>query len=116
MRDLMKKDVDFDILIHGEHAPIKGNCSAIDEKADLATEEWILQELRSGNDWAWCCIEVKATWKEFEGSDFLGCCSYCSEENFKAPGGYYEDMQAEALSSLNENISTTYASLEELTP
>ena len=49
----------------------------------------------------WFC----ARWKGFEGSDCLSCCSYESEEQFRQPGGYYDDMKGTALDALNELLA-----------
>lgn len=69
-------------------------------------EEYVRQQLRDGNEWAWCRVHVRATWwdrrtgREYEGDDYLGGCSYGSEEDFKQPGGYYDDMKAQAYADL----------------
>ena len=65
-----------------------------------------MEQLASGNQWAWCTVRVVATLGEFEGSDSLGCCSYASEADFKAPGGYFDDMKVEALDDLRRSIET----------
>ena len=40
---------------------IEGNASAIDEKTDRETVDWIRGQLARGNDWAWCSVQVIAT-------------------------------------------------------
>ncbi|MFO0964635.1 MAG: hypothetical protein U0793_03480 [Gemmataceae bacterium] len=107
LRALTADDVEFDLEVHPEDTPIEGNASAIDDETDAETERWIREELESGNDWAWCSVVVKARWQDFEGWDALGCCSYRSEEEFRAPGGYFDDMKANALAHLNEQVSRT---------
>jgi len=67
---------------------------------DLAAEALVRSGLESGNPWAWCCVKVTAKWRELEASDYLGACTYESETEFCAEGGYFQDMQSEALATL----------------
>jgi hypothetical protein len=113
VRELTADEVDFSIELRPEHTQVEGNCSAIDEETDEQTKTWIYEQLEGGNDWAWCCVRVVARWEGFEGDDFLGCCSYLSEGDFKV-GGYYEDMKQQALDDLNRTISEVSGKLEAL--
>ncbi len=90
-----------------ENTPIKGNCSAIDKETDARCEQWIRRQLRSGNDWAWCCAHVIATHEAsgLTGEAWLGCCSYKSQEDFMSPDGYYPQMVDEAVSDLMKEIA-----------
>lgn len=111
MKRLAEKDVEFSIECLGEPEPIEGNCSAIDPQTDAETAEWIRTELDHGNDWAWCTVKVTATWEGLEGVDYLGCCSYKSEADFKAEGGYYADMKAQALAALQSEVDRLSAAM-----
>ena len=76
---------------------------------DAEANAWVYAQLDQGNDWAWCRVEVHARWEdedlnEYDGVAHLGGCSYHSREDFKAEGGYYPQMQEEALKDLLENI------------
>jgi hypothetical protein len=64
------------------------------------------------NPWAWCDIRVVARWKDYTGDDYLGECSYGSEEEFKQDG-YYSDMKKVALDNLNSNIAKLVNNLSE---
>jgi hypothetical protein len=110
-RELTADEVQFSVECCEEYQPIEGNCSAIDEETDRETEEWIRRQLDKGNQWAWCCVKVEAYWCGFRGVTYLGCCSYLSEKSFKEPGGYYDDMKAEALADLNYEVQKTAKSL-----
>ena len=56
--------------------PIKGNAMASgDPETDIEAETWIQDQLRKGNDLAWCDVIVKAKIGPFEGCDSLGCVS-----------------------------------------
>jgi len=41
------------------------------------------------------------TWEGLSESDTLGGCSYANEEDFRAPGGYFDDMVSECLDRIN---------------
>lgn len=77
---------------------------------DPETVAWIDEQLTMGNTWAWCQVEVTATWtdpytgEEFEGHDYLGGCSYKSKVDFCEPGGYFDDMKSEAYDRLIKEI------------
>jgi hypothetical protein len=91
-----ESDCSFSVRCIYEHAEIRGMCMASgDDKYDEECALKIESDLRAGNEWAWCTIEVECRWGAFTGKDFLGCCSYESEEGFKT-GGYFEDMKREA--------------------
>lgn len=97
-------DVTFSIECEEEDIPVKGNALASgDDDVDHAYENEILRRLDRGDLWAWCCVKVTARWGDFEASDYLGCCSFEDEKDFKAYG-YYETMCHEALTSLRAEI------------
>jgi hypothetical protein len=96
------KNVDIDIFTRPEDTPIRGNAIASgDDEADEAYALEIEAQIEAGNPWAWTIIEVRATHRPtgLTASAYLGGCSYPDEAAFKA-GGYYDDMQQEALAEL----------------
>lgn len=103
MKTLTEKEVEFLIECLPEDIEVEGNALASgDKEQDRKAEQEIYRQLEF-NPWAWCTVRVIAKWDEFEGDDYLGCCSYDSEEDFKE-GGYYEDMKTSALENLNDHI------------
>jgi hypothetical protein len=96
-------DCTFTIECLPEDIAIRGNVLVSGDVAeDKQAEDEIIRQLKSGNDWAWCTVKVTARVEfDFFGVDYLGCCSYMSEDDFKK-GGYYEDMKANALNDLNK--------------
>lgn len=99
MHDKIKQQATVEILIHPEDLPIRGNLvSSGDGVLDTQLENAVIEELEH-NPWAWCVVEVKASWKGLKESTFLGGCSYRSEADFKV-GGYYEDMVDEVIKLL----------------
>ena len=64
-------------------------------------ENRILEESQ-WNPWAWCIVKVTAAWNGIEVSDYLGGCSYRSEDEFKADV-YYQDIKNQLI----EQIATT---------
>jgi len=94
------EDCAFKLECLPEDTPIRGNCSAIDEETDAATEKWITDQLEAGNEWAWCIVRVTCYYDAglhgITGTDYLGGCSYDSEADFAKEGGYFEDMKRQA--------------------
>jgi hypothetical protein len=113
MRRLAEKDVDFEIEVEPEHIPVEGNASAIDPETDDEIAEEIYAQLDRGNVWAWCTVHVIASWKNFQGDDYLGGCSYKSEAEFKRDA-YYADMKKVALDDLNEKVAAAYEGMRGL--
>jgi len=100
---LTKKDVTFTVEALTEYTQIEGNALVSgDDAIDKEAEDTIRCDL-AWNIWAWCTVKVTATWKSLSADDYLGCCSYSSEADFMQ-GGYYDDMKAEALTSLNAQL------------
>lgn len=100
-------EVTYTLECYPETTEIEGNASAVDDDTDRETNEWVRDQLRSGNQWAWgrarVIASVEVDGETFEGSDSLGCCSYLSEQDFRADQ-YYTDMCAEALADLVRNL------------
>jgi hypothetical protein len=64
--------------------------------------------------WGWCCVKVTASWREHEGCDYLGCCSYRSGADFIACNDYYTHMVEEAIDDLHHEVVSELRILEEL--
>ena len=79
-------EVSFEIINTPEDAPID-----LDEKM---TKD-IQQQIDNDNYWAWCQVEVVASYRGITASEYLGCCSYKDKEDFKSYG-YYCDMMNES--------------------
>jgi hypothetical protein len=110
LKQLTLKDVEISLEILDEDIPVRGSFESGDPdyaEADKQLENEIIERLNQGDLWAWCCVRVTATWGEFEGNDYLGGCSYRDEKEFRAEGGYFEDMCREALADLNAKIERT---------
>ena len=114
VRALTEDEVEFAIDCVPEDIPIQGNASAVDEETDAQVEKEIRDQIAHGNEWAWCVVRLTARWAGYEGYDYLGGCSYGSEEQFKNPDGYYPDMKARALEDLNEIVAAHARNLEPL--
>jgi hypothetical protein len=106
MRPITEQEAQFSIECLEECVQVRGNAIASgDDRLDTNTENLILEELDSGNQWAWCTVRVVAEWNGLEGDDYLGCCSYKDEKDFIERSGYYEDMKAQALAELNGKVA-----------
>lgn len=98
-------ELEIELVCHPEHIAIEGNASAIDPETDQKIADDINEQLDRGNQWAWCFVEVKVSWRGIEASDSLSACSYKSEEDFKACG-YFKDMVATAKRELLNEIES----------
>ena len=90
--------------------PIEGAFASGNDDDDRATVVEIRRQLEAGNVAAWCCLFVTAEWRGFKGYASLGGCSYASEEELRA--SELEDMKAQALDALNEDIETKVRALQ----
>jgi hypothetical protein len=98
--------IKFEIELLEEDIPVRGNvCDTGDEELDKKMEAEVLNQLQRGNLWAWCTVRVVASFDGETGDDYLGCCSYKNEEEFKHGDGYYPQMQEEALHRLIANLN-----------
>ncbi len=95
--------IEITLTCNPEEEDYRGNVMASgDDAVDREAERWVADQLNSGNDWAWCWVRVEVKWHGFTGDDTLGGCSYLSEEDFRKPGGYFDDMVNVCLARINE--------------
>lgn len=94
--------IQFKVECLEEHLPIESNLvDSGDKDLDQQEEQKVINDFNSGNPWAWCTIKVTAFIDgcPVKGVDYLGGCSYKSEDDFKKDG-YYEDMCQQAKDDL----------------
>ncbi len=97
-----------------EFVQVEGNALVSgDDALDREAEQGVLRRLEQGDIWAWAAVTVSVSWGPFSASDHLGCCSYANEEDFRRPGGYFDDMADEALEELNKIVLDAYRQLKE---
>jgi uncharacterized Fe-S cluster-containing MiaB family protein len=89
----LRKKVSIQIKLHPEHIDPE---TCLDDEAHIAS----IREESQYNPWAWCMIEVIASYKEISESSFLGACTYKDEAHFKSDTGSYNDMKDEAIEAL----------------
>lgn len=111
VRKLRLGECVFELKCSHEDVPIKGSFASGDEALDAKTEADIKERLNAGDIWAWCCVEVRASWGGFVGRSYLGCCSYKSEEDFRKDSGQYNSLKQEALDDMQQDIESTERSL-----
>jgi hypothetical protein len=97
--------VEIELFHESEDMPYEGNASAIGPKEDAETNEWIRSELESGNDWAWCCVHVRVTYKGIVADQYLGGCSYRAEAEFRSSGGEFDTLVSECVDEINATIA-----------
>lgn len=114
LRKLTMEEAKVALRTEWDETPVRGNALASgNDDLDRETEDEILARLDRGDIWAWCLVIVTADWEAFRGEATLGCCCYEDEADFKK-GGYWEDLQKEALSDLNAQVVAAYAKIEPL--
>lgn len=96
----MTAKFEVSVSIEPEHEDVRGNFASGDPAYDREDEEAILARLRKGEDWAWCCVKVTVSCGELSESEYLGCCSYADEEDFRTNSGYFDDMVRECKDRL----------------
>jgi hypothetical protein len=114
IKPITREEATIRVLAEPDPVPVEGNaCASGDDDFDREVEHNILCRLQQDQVWAWAAVTVIVAWGSFEGRAYLGCCSYADEKDFKQPGGYFDDMVAEALDELNRTISETYQEIKE---
>lgn len=105
-RKLAAEEVTFTVGFEPEDMPVRCNVMASgDDVLDKEAEDEIIARLDRDDYLAWCCVKVTATWKEWSGVVYLGCCSFDSEEDFtKLNSDYYDDLKETALEDLNREL------------
>lgn len=102
--------IEYTLTAEQDYIPVRGNAMASGDAAfDRACEDRIIEYLESGDIWAWAAVTVTAkvigeNGEEFKGRAVLGGCSYENEEDFRAPGGYFEDLKKEAADDLRGDL------------
>lgn len=110
---ITREEVTIRVLAEPEIIPVEGSaCVSGDDDFDRKVEHNILSRLQQGDAWAWATAIVTVSWSTFEARSCLGCCSYAKEEDFRQPGGYFDDMVAEALDELNQQVTEVYEHLK----
>ena len=107
------KKVRYSISLLPEYEDIRGHMATGDDEFDRECENRIITDLESGNDWAWCVVKVTAQYNGIRGvtgTDYLGCCSYADEKDFRECG-YYADMCDNACRELYEKLADIVAEL-----
>jgi len=113
-RPLTREEIAISLRAEPEFVSVEGNAMASgDDAFDREVEQDIFHRLAQGDAWAWAMVTVTVSWGPFSASDHLGCCSYANEEDFRQPGGYFDDMVDEALEELNRIVRDAYEQLKE---
>lgn len=107
-REKLRAKADIQIVLHQSDFHPR---DSFETQEDI---DWALSQLERGNDWGWCCVEVRAAYGGHTASDFLGGCSYADERTFKVLGGYYEDMVWAAVDELARTLEHAYAAIDDL--
>lgn len=77
-----------------------------DEQAKMVCDEY-----ERGNVFAWFCAKVQVKYRDIEATDYLGCCSYKSEQEFKTDP-YYYDMVNTCIEEVNRDVNAHNADVQ----
>lgn len=105
IKQLKESDVIIEVTCEPEPMAIEGNASAWGDEEDKKHAQWIRNQLKRGNEWAWCIVVVTARYGQLEASTTLGGCCYRSENDFRRSDGNFEDMKAEVIKDLQKQIN-----------
>ncbi len=106
--------IEFTLECLAEDTEVRGNAMASgDDHFDREVEDKIIADLEGGNEWAWCCVKVTARAGGAKGTDYLGCCSYAGEEEFRKDA-YFADMKECAQAELLAALADAHRCAEEL--
>lgn len=99
--------ISYELTAEDEHSSPDGFLATEDPEQDKRDVAEIRRRLSRGDGWAWFCAVVTARLEvdgaTFTGVDYLGCCSYTNEDEFRV-GGYYDDMCDRARKNLFESV------------
>jgi hypothetical protein len=110
-RALNPSEIEYTITLEPEDTtPSQGGFQKPDGSPDDEIIAAIEKEME-WNEWAWCTVKVTAKWGGFEGTSYLGQCSYKDEDDF-AKGGYLPQMKDDAVVELRDNIKAAGWELE----
>lgn len=98
-------EAQIEIIVRSEDMPVRGNYIVSgDDAYDKEQEDNVIAKME-WNEWAWCVVQVRATWNGLEASDYLGGCSYESEKQFREDG-YFQDMRNQVIQQLTTTAET----------
>lgn len=101
-----RPDVEIEVIAEQDDCPVRGNALVSgDDETDRNCENEILRRLDNGDVWAWALVEVKVTLNGESESDYLGCCCYKDESDFRRNSGYFYDMLTGCLERLESEQS-----------
>lgn len=108
-KQIKKGDVTFTLSVEPEYTPIKGNAIASGDSAfDANVEKELQEKVNRGDVWAWCTVSVTGTYKGITATEYLGCCSYENEAEFKKDA-YYSDMCSQVVELINERLADIFS-------
>lgn len=97
--------IDIEFTAEPEHL---SPSDMFDDERDI---KYIQKQWERGNDYVWFCAKVTVSYKGYSADDYLGCCSYESERDFKENSGYYADMIYQCVQEINNAITDTNADI-----
>lgn len=111
-RPLARPDITIVVTAFPEDIPVKGNFMCSGDKAlDQQLEAEIFKRLKEDDLWAWATVCVTGSWEGLNIHQYLGCCSYESEEDFRNNSGHFDEMVDDVVAGLNTLANAIYTKL-----
>ena len=110
-RTVTREEVTISVAAEEEHSSIRRAAKETGREEDFIIA---VHENQKKSVYGWCTVRVRASYKGFQGNDYLGQCSYSSKEDFINNSGYYEQMVAQAIDDLNKNIAESFDKFKDL--
>ena len=106
---LIEKNIDIELLkslnVDVIFTPEEEEENPFDQFEEKEVAEKICKEYDKGNFAAWFCAKVTVKYRDMEETDYLGCCSYNSFNEFtNADEDYYCDMVNNCINQINKEI------------
>jgi len=112
LRKYVEENITFEIECLPEHMHPEGMaiCSG-DEDYDRQVVAKILEDLENGNEWSWCVVKVSGSVNGVSSEEYLGGCSYESQESFENDL-YCEDMKSSVIDEITKELLENYETVK----
>ncbi len=108
IKEYVQNNIDLKIECLEEETCVRGNvCASGDDDFDREEENKIIEELESGNPWAWCIVKVSGSCNGIYAEDYLGGCSYEDQESFER-NLYFDVMRDSVINQITEELLKNY--------
>jgi hypothetical protein len=115
LKPLTAAEVKIEVKVEPEtDIGLEGNVMVSgDDAADKAAEQSLRERLDRGDELAWCCVIVEASWQGYKGFDSLGGVTLDNSEADLESLVTEHGMRDSALEALNKAVTASFETLKE---